>query len=109
MTELIAILNKIVPVHYQQATTPTSVPYAVYDISETPIRTKDGIAGYEGTLTLSVFAQSVARARELAKSIISTIDAQRIGNRRYYYADASDEDYPDEGITSTVLTFNTIQ
>lgn len=109
MKELVDVLNKIVPTYPQTAASRATAPYAVYDISETPIRTKDGIAGYEGTLTLSIFAQSVARARELAKSIISAIDAKRIGNRRYYYADASDEDYPDEGITSTVLTFNTIQ
>lgn len=108
MKELVDVLNKIVPTYPQTAASRATAPYAVYDISDTPIRTKDGIAGYEGTLTLTVFASSVSIAKELAGRIITAVDSRIIGERRYYYADTSHEDYPDEGISSSVITFNTL-
>jgi hypothetical protein len=109
MTELIDILSAIVPVYPAEASANARAPYAAYELSETPIRTSEGIAGYEGTLQLSIYCATHAEATEIAGTIVSAIDAERIGACTYYYAGGESEDYPDAGLVSRDLTFNTLR
>lgn len=108
MTELIDILSVIVPVYPPDVSANARAPYATYELSETPIRTSEGIAGYEGTLQLSIYCATHAQAAEIADTIVSAIDAERIGSRTYYYAGAENDNYPDAGLVSRDLTFNTL-
>jgi hypothetical protein len=109
MTELIDILSAIVPVYPAEASANARAPYAAYELSETPIRTSEGIAGYEGTLQLSIYCATHAQATEIADTIVSAIDAERIGACTYYYAGGKSEDYPGAGLVSRDLTFNTLR
>lgn len=109
MTELVDILSTIVAIYPAEASANARAPYATYDLRETPIRTSEGIAGYEGTLQLSIYCATHAQAAEIADTIVSAIDAERIGSRTYYYAGAEGGDYPDAGLVSKDLTFNTLQ
>ena len=109
MTELIDILSTIVPVYLAEASANARAPYATYELTETPIRTSEGIAGYEGTLQLSIYCATHAQATEIADTIVSVIDAERIGTRTYYYAGAEGGDYPDAGLVSKDLTFNSLR
>jgi hypothetical protein len=108
MEELITKLSTIVPTYPFEGAQGVKAPYATYELSETPIRTKDGIVGSEGTLTLSVYAPSLRATQELADAIVSAIDSKRFGNRKVYYADTENSDYPDVGLSSKTLTFNTL-
>ena len=109
MTELVDILSTIVAVYPAEASANARAPYATYDLRETPIRTSEGIAGYDGTLQLSIYCATHAQATEIADTIVSVIDAERIGTRTYYYAGAEGGDYPDAGLVSKDLTFNTLR
>jgi hypothetical protein len=109
MTELIDILSTIVAIYPAEASANARAPYATYDLRETPIRTSEGIAGYEGTLLLSIYCATHAQAAEIADTIVSAIDAELVGKRKYYYADGEGNDYPDVGLVSRDLTFNTLR
>lgn len=108
MTEFVAIIEAIVPIYPAPAPANVRAPYATYDLGETPIRTCDGIAGYEGTLKLSVFCATHAEANKIANTIVTAIDNRRVGNRKYYYTDSERSEYPDVGLVSNDLTFNTL-
>lgn len=109
MEAVVKALNAIAPTYPFEAPQDARVPYITYQITETPIRTKNGIAGYEGTLSLSVFATSLMAADTIASRVIAMVDGKRMGDITLYYNDVSDSDYPDSGISSKDLTFNTLR
>lgn len=109
MKQLVDIIERIIPVYLAEATANARAPYAAYDMRETPIRTKSGIAGYEGTFQLSIFCVTDKQAAEIADTIVTAIDTKLIGEHKYYYADCERSDYPDVGLVSRDLTFNTLR
>lgn len=108
MTEFVKAVGSIVPAYPFEAAVPQSTPYATYLLRETPIRTKDGIAGHEGTLTLSIYSDTLSGVEAMANRLISLIDGKSFDNRKYYYADIDGSDYPDDGLISKDITFNTL-
>lgn len=108
MTELVDIIEAIVPIYPESASVNARAPYATYDLREMPIRTCDGIAGYEGALQLSIFCATHAEAKKIADTIVTAIDGRRVGSRKYYYADSERSEFPDVGLVSNNLTFNTL-
>jgi hypothetical protein len=74
------------------------------------VRTKDGIAGYDGTLSISIYASSRKMVDEFAEQIISALDNQTIGDAQYYYDNSDEgEDFSDIGLDAKTLTFSTIR
>lgn len=108
MKQFVDTIEAIVPISPAEATANARAPYATYLLRETPVRTKNGIAGHEGTLTLSVFCATYEAADAIAQRIIAAVDAQNFDGRTYYYADIESNDYPDAGLVSKDLTFNTL-
>jgi hypothetical protein len=109
MTDFVKAVRAIVPIAPYDESATQGAPYATYLLRETPLRTKDGIAGYEGTLTLSVYSATIAEAERLARSLIERLDRKIFDGRTYYYADVDGSDFPDMGLVSKDLTFNTLQ
>ena len=81
MEVVIKALSAIAPTYPFEVPQDARVPYITYQITETPIRTKNGIAGYEGTLSLSVFATSLMAADTIASRVIAMVDGKRMGAR----------------------------
>lgn len=108
MTELVKAVSDIVLTYPHEAAAAQSIPYATYMLRETPIRTKNGIAGHEGTLTLSIYGDSLQGAETIAKRVIALLDGSSFDGRKYYYADIDGSDYPDDGLVSKDITFNTL-
>jgi hypothetical protein len=109
MEAVVKALKGIAPTYPFDAVQDQRVPFITYQYSETPIRTKDGIAGYEGTMSVSVYATSLMAAEALANRVLEAVDGRRFGTLTLYYNDVSDSDYPDSGISSKDLTFNTLR
>lgn len=109
MEVVIKALSAIAPTYPFDAVQNQRAPFITYQYSEIPIRTKDGIAGYEGTMSVSVYATSLMAAEALANRVVETVDGRKLGTLTLYYNDVSDSDYPDSGISSKELTFNTLR
>lgn len=109
MTEFVKAISAILPLYSFPAAEEARAPYATYTLSETPIRTKDGIAGYEGTITLTIFATSIAAVDALMIRIIQAIDSKILDGRKMYCADSEISDYPEIGLTSKDLTINILR
>ena len=109
MSDLLIALHKILPVFPFEAPQGTPAPYGVWVRNETPIRTKDGICGYEGTLTISVLAGTLEAVDSLAERIISVVDNATFDQRDYYYESSSDESFSDIGLVQKDLTFNFLE
>ena len=108
MTDFVKAVGTIVPAYPFEASASQTIPYAAYLLRETPIRTKNGIAGHEGTLTLSIYGDTLSGAEAMAKRVIALIDGKSFDGRTYYYADIDGSDYPDDGLISKDITFNTL-
>ena len=109
MTEFVKAISAILPIYPFPAAEEARAPYATYTLSETPIRTKDGIAGYEGTITLTVFSTSIAAVDALIVRMIQAIDSKVLDGRKMYVADSEISDYPDIGLSSKDLTINVLK
>lgn len=109
MEVVIKALSAIAPTYPFDAVQDQRAPFITYQYTEIPIRTKDGIAGYEGTMAVTVYATSLKAADVLAKRVVEAVDNKQLGTLTLYYNDVSDADYPDNGISSKELTFNTLR
>lgn len=109
MSDLLIALQKLLPVYPFEAPQGTPIPYGVWVRNETPIRTKDGICGYEGTLTISVFAGTLEAVNALSTRIIAVMDNATFDNRDYYYESSSEESYSDIGLVQKDLIFNFLE
>lgn len=109
MTSLLQAISKILPTYPFEAPQGTNIPYGVYVKNETPVRTKDGICGYDGTLTISVFAGTLEAIHTLASRIIGAIDNASFDGRDYYYESSSEENYSEIGLVQKDLIFNFIE
>lgn len=109
MKQFVDTIEAIVPVFPAEATANARAPYATYVLRETPIRTKEGIAGHEGTLTLSIYCATYEMADAIAERVIAAVDTRTLDGRTYYYADIDSGDYPDVGLVSKEILFNTLE
>lgn len=110
MINLLDTLSHILPTYPPDVPQGTRAPYAVYARRETPVRTKDGIAGYDGTVTISIYAASRKMVDEFAEQIISALDNETIGDTDYFYESTDEgEDFSDIGLDTKTLTFSTLR
>ena len=109
MKMLIATLSKILPIYPFEAPQGTRAPYGTYVKNVSPIRTKDGIAGYDGSVTISIYANTIDVVDSIAEQIISTLDNATIDGYSYYYEGSNEECYSDVGLIQKELTFNILK
>lgn len=110
MTELIGILNKyVVPTYTEPAPMDAKAPYATVTLSEQAIVTCSGIAGYEGVLTVIVYAPTTVVAKRLADAVVFRLHDSVMDGRKFSLSSKDSESYPDVGLISIELTFNTLQ
>lgn len=109
MTDLLSAISAILPAIPFEAPQGTTAPYCVYVKNETPVRTKDGICGYDGTLTVAVYAATIEAVTSLAKRITAVVDNATFDKRDYYYESSSETSYSDIGLIQKDLTFTYIE
>lgn len=109
MREFVNAISEIMSIAPYDEVSTQAAPYSTYLLRESPIRTKDGIAGYEGTMTLSIYSATLAEAHDYAQLLIERLDRKTFDDRTYYYADADGSDFPDAGLVSKELIFNTLK
>lgn len=109
MKALVTALSKILPIYPFEAPQGTRVPYGIYVKSESPVRTKDGIVGYDGSVTISICANTIETVGRIAEQIISVLDNTTLDGYSYYYESANEENYSDIGLISKELTFSILK
>lgn len=109
MKAIIQAIQRIVRCYPSEAPESAAIPYAYYVSSETPIRTKDGIASYEGSLIIGVVCNTKAEVDTLAERIIDAFDDHDFDDTTLYYADASDSENAEAGLSIKELIFNTLR
>lgn len=109
MKALVTALSKILPIYPFEVPQGARAPYGVYVKSISPVRTKDGIVGYDGSVTISIYANTLEAVSRIAEQIISALDNTTLDGYSYYYESANEESYSDIGIISKELTFTTLR
>ena len=87
----------------------TIVPFATYSTPEEhPIRTKDGIAGYDILFEVEVYDNRVSGAETLKRKVAGALEGLQIDDRVCKLRSASSDYYPDYDLHSYTLTFKVI-
>ena len=84
----------------------TPAPFATYSTpEELPIRTKDGICGYETLFEVEVFDSRVAGAESLKRKVRGAVEGLVVDGRVCRHRNSSSDYYPDYDLHSWTLTF----
>ncbi|MBQ6436961.1 MAG: hypothetical protein IJK20_00715 [Bacteroidales bacterium] len=84
----------------------TVAPFATYSTpEEVPVRTKDGIAGYDTLFEVEVYDNRVAGAERLKQKVRGAVEGLVVGGRVCRFRSASSDYYPDYDLHSYTLTF----
>lgn len=84
----------------------TVAPFATYSTpEEQPIRTKDGICGYETLFEVEVYDNRVAGAESLKRKVRGAIEGLVVDGKVCRHRNASSDYYPDYDLHSWTLTF----
>ena len=87
----------------------TPAPFATYSTpEEQPIRTKDGICGYETLFEVEVFDSRVAGAESLKRKVRGAVEGLVVDGRVCLHRNSSSDYYPDYDLHSWTLTFKVI-
>ena len=84
----------------------TTAPFAAYSTpEEVPVRTKDGIAGYDTLFEVEVYDSRVAGAESLKQKVRGAVEGLVVDGRGCRFRSASSDYYPDYDLHSYTLTF----
>lgn len=88
----------------------TPSPFAVFSYpEEKPLRTLDGIAGFETSLELSVYDRRFAGAESLRKRVITLLDGIHLQEgKSLRYRSATYDYFPDYDLHSVTLNFRIV-
>ena len=87
----------------------TVAPFATYSTpEEVPVRTKDGICGYETLFEVEVYDNRVAGAESLKRKVRGAIEGLVVDGKVCRHRSASSDYYPDYDLHSWTLTFKVI-
>lgn len=87
----------------------TPAPFATYSTpEEQPIRTKDGICGFETLFEVEVFDSRVAGAESLKQKVRGAVEGLVVDGKVCRHRNSSSEYYPDYDLHSWTLTFKVI-
>lgn len=106
---VISRIQQIVPIYPGTADPDTPLPYATYAESSEPIVTFDGIAGYDDSFSVAIFANSKILAERLRDKVIEALHGASFGDISLYYQGSEYIDYADLNISSFELTFSVLK
>ena len=88
----------------------TVAPFATYSThgGKLPVRTKDGICGYESLFRVEVYDNRVAGAESLKRKVRGAIEGLVVEEKVCRHRSASSDYYPDYDLHSWTLTFKVI-
>ncbi len=87
----------------------TSAPFAAFTTpEEVPIRTKDGIVGYNTVFDVSVYDSKYAGAQQLKQALAAELDGNTIDGKRVQHRSSAYEYYPDYDLHCWTLTFRIV-
>ena len=113
-TELIALLEREIPelrdkIQAGAVDERTAVPFAAFSTpDETPVRTMNGIAGYETTFEVAVYEQKTSALEKLKHRIIAALEGQMLTDRRCSFKSSTTDYYADYDIHGVTLTFRIV-
>lgn len=81
-------------------------PFAYYTESAHPILTKDGIAGYDATISITVVASSKSEAQSLASQVEAAFHGEDVENRTMWLESSDYTLFEKERLHSYELIFN---
>lgn len=104
--QILQQIQRIVRCYPDTAPESATLPYSYYTYTRNAIHTKDGIAGYDGVLSVAVVAESKAQATALADSIIEALNGKEFGDIILLYSESSESDMIDAGLSAIEINFN---
>ncbi|MEG2612657.1 MAG: hypothetical protein RR971_04110 [Alistipes sp.] len=84
------------------------LPFAHYSEQIQPVQTKDGIAGYDSTVIITVAASTKSAAQILATKIETIFNSSDVGGRTMWLESIEYTLYEKENINTYELNFNLI-
>lgn len=108
-TSIIAAIQRVLKIFPEPVPENVPLPYAFYTSTRSAIHTKDGIAGYEGTMSVGIVAESKVAVDTLAKRVVAELNGKSFDGITLLLADISDSEYTEVGLSTTELTFNYIE
>lgn len=107
--QILQQIQRIVRCYPDPAPESATLPYSYYTYTRNAIHTKDGIAGYEGTMSVGIVAESKVAVDTLAKRVVADLNGKSFAGITLLLADISDSEYTEVGLSTTELTFNYIE
>lgn len=87
----------------------TPAPFAAFSYpEETPVRTKNGIAGYVVSFEVSLYDGKYGSVQQLRHRVIAALEGAELGEKVCYYRSSSEEYYPDYDLHGSTLNFRII-
>lgn len=99
-------IQRIVRCYPEPAPESATLPYSYYSYTRNAIHTREGIAGYEGVLSVAVVAENKAQATTLSEHIIDALNDKRFGDIILLYSESSESDMVDAGLSAIEINFN---
>ena len=76
------LIEGIVPFYFSEAQA-KDYPFAVYTLTATPVRTKDGIIRYEASVQINVYSENLDEADHISNEILNALDEGMKGPEYY--------------------------
>lgn len=87
----------------------TPAPFATFSTpEEKPIRTKNGIVGYDIFFEVTVYDKKVSSAEQIRHKVLKALEGKELGNKRCWYKSYNTDYYPAYDLHSATLTFRII-
>lgn len=87
----------------------TPAPFATFSTpEEKPIRTKNGIVGYDIFFEVAVYDKKVSSVEQIRHKVLKALEGKELGNRRCWYKSYTTDYYPEYDLHSAILTFRII-
>lgn len=87
----------------------TPAPFATFSTpEEKPIRTKNGIVGYDIFFEVTVYDKKVSSAEQIRHKVLKALEGKELGNKRCWYKSYNTDYYPEYDLHSATLTFRII-
>ena len=87
----------------------TPAPFATFSTpEEKPIRTKNGIVGYDIFFEVTVYDKKVSSAEQIRHKVLKALEGKELGNKRCWYKSYNTDYYSEYDLHSATLTFRII-
>lgn len=87
----------------------TPAPFATFSTpEEKPIRTKNGIVGYDIFFEVTVYDKKVSSAEQIRHKVLKALEGKELGDKRCWYKSYNTDYYPEYDLHSATLTFRII-